>query len=455
MPTNKTPSLPIYSLFLGLLWFDYFPGLEAATGKLGSVPGVYVFGDSLVDAGNNNYLAFSVSKANYPHNGVDFPGKRPTGRFSNGKNAADAIDRYAHSPLNAFSAVESYRWTCFRTGMLGMFMLSEKFGLPLPPPYLSLRGLFKEKRRKSAAVTGVNFASGGAGIFNSSDQKLGQAIPLSHQVNHWLSIHRELTNQLGPAETQIHLSKSLFTVVIGSNDLFDYFGSFKLRRRNNPQQYTQLMADKLKEQLKRIHDTGARRFLVVGVAQIGCTPGKREKNSAIHECDEEANTWCSLYNEALVKMLQQLKQELQSSITYSYFDNFKSLHDIISNPARYGFTDVTSACCGNGKLNADIPCLPVTRYCSDRTKYLFWDRYGHPTEAAARTFIDLMLSDDSQYSSPLTLSQLMSMQTLWDLLLLQKIDIFPVHDLAVFFKILFWESELTVVTNEREQRNKE
>ena len=35
-------------------------------------------------------------------------------------------------------------------------------------------------------------------------------------------------------------------------------------------------------------------------------------------------------------MLQQLKQELQSSMTYSYFDNFKSLHDIISNPARYG-----------------------------------------------------------------------------------------------------------------------
>lgn len=91
MPTNKTPSLTITSLFLGLLWFDYFPGLKAATGKLGSVPGVYVFGDSLVDAGNNNYLAFSVSKANYPHNGVDFPGKKPTGRFSNGKNAADAI----------------------------------------------------------------------------------------------------------------------------------------------------------------------------------------------------------------------------------------------------------------------------------------------------------------------------------------------------------------------------
>ncbi|XP_056856152.1 GDSL esterase/lipase At5g55050-like [Raphanus sativus] len=376
MPTNNTPFLTMFLLLLGLLRFNSFTGLEAATGKLALVPGLYVFGDSLVDAGNNNYLAISISKANYPHNGVDFPNKKATGRFCNGKNAADAI--------------------------------AEKFGLPLPPPYLSLKGPFKEENKKSAAVTGVNFASGGAGIFNSSDHKLGQAIPLSHQVNHWLSIHQELTSQLGPAEAQNHLSKSLFAVVIGSNDLFDYFGSFKLRQETNPQQYTQSMANELKKQLKRIHDTGARRFLVIGVAEIGCIPGKRAKNSTVHECDEEANTWCSLYNEALVKMLQQLKQELQSSMTYSYFDNFKSLHDIISNPARYGLTDVTSACCGNGKLNADIPCLPIARYCSDRAKYLFWDRYGHPTEAAARILVDLMLSDDSQYSSPLNLNQLIS-----------------------------------------------
>lgn len=94
MPTNNTPFLTIFLLFLGLLRFDSFPGLEAATGKLASIPGLYVFGDSLVDAGNNNYLPISISKANYPHNGVDFPNKKPTGRFCNGKNAADAIGEF-------------------------------------------------------------------------------------------------------------------------------------------------------------------------------------------------------------------------------------------------------------------------------------------------------------------------------------------------------------------------
>lgn len=55
------------------------------------VPAVYVFGDSLVDVGNNNYLTLSIAKANHRHYGIDFLNHKPTGRFSNGKNAADFI----------------------------------------------------------------------------------------------------------------------------------------------------------------------------------------------------------------------------------------------------------------------------------------------------------------------------------------------------------------------------
>lgn len=58
------------------------------------VPAMYLFGDSLVDVGNNNYLKYSFAKANFPHNGIDFPTKKPTGRFCNGKNAADLLGKY-------------------------------------------------------------------------------------------------------------------------------------------------------------------------------------------------------------------------------------------------------------------------------------------------------------------------------------------------------------------------
>jgi len=55
------------------------------------VPAVYVFGDSLVDVGNNDYLNGTFAKAIFPYYGIDFPTKKPAGRFCNGKNAADLI----------------------------------------------------------------------------------------------------------------------------------------------------------------------------------------------------------------------------------------------------------------------------------------------------------------------------------------------------------------------------
>ena len=53
----------------------------------------FVFGDSLVDVGNNNYIG-SLARANYGANGVDFPGGgKATGRFCNGRTVPDIIGK--------------------------------------------------------------------------------------------------------------------------------------------------------------------------------------------------------------------------------------------------------------------------------------------------------------------------------------------------------------------------
>ncbi|KAM7510114.1 hypothetical protein LguiB_008989 [Lonicera macranthoides] len=46
----------------------------------------FVFGDSLVDSGNNNYLATSA-RADAPPYGIDYPTHRPTGRQHMGSEA--------------------------------------------------------------------------------------------------------------------------------------------------------------------------------------------------------------------------------------------------------------------------------------------------------------------------------------------------------------------------------
>ncbi|KAM0938713.1 putative triacylglycerol lipase [Dioscorea sansibarensis] len=57
------------------------------------VPAVIVFGDSIVDPGNNNAIETLV-KCNFPPYGKDFPQHKPTGRFCNGKIPSDFIGNF-------------------------------------------------------------------------------------------------------------------------------------------------------------------------------------------------------------------------------------------------------------------------------------------------------------------------------------------------------------------------
>ena len=53
-------------------------------------------------------------------------------------------------------------------------LAAEKVGLPPSPPYLSL--VSKSNKQNASFVNGVSFASGGAGIFNGSDEKFVSAM---------------------------------------------------------------------------------------------------------------------------------------------------------------------------------------------------------------------------------------------------------------------------------------
>ncbi|CAN1731017.1 GDSL esterase/lipase At1g29670 [Linum perenne] len=93
---------------------------------------MFVFGSSLVDNGNNNFLPGARSKANYTPYGIDFPAG-PTGRYNNGKNVVD--------------------------------LLCDKLGLPLLPPS---RDPATAADGGEGISHGVDFASGGSGIFNDT-----------------------------------------------------------------------------------------------------------------------------------------------------------------------------------------------------------------------------------------------------------------------------------------------
>ncbi|KAJ7963790.1 GDSL esterase/lipase [Quillaja saponaria] len=361
----------LVNFFLFLSFFTFSTRFRLSEAQM--VPAIYVFGDSLVDVGNNNYLSLSIAKANLPHYGIDFPTKKPNGRFTNGKNAADLI--------------------------------AEKLGLATSPPYLSLATSLASKfnKHKASFLDGVSFASGGAGIFKGTDERYRQSIPLTKQVDYYSKVYEEMKQELAYSDLQLHLSKSIFAVVIGSNDFFDYFGSSK--KNSTPQQFVDSMVFTLKEQLKRIYEFGGRKFMFVGVGAIGCCPSIRVKNKT-EECNAEMNYWSVKYNEGLNSMLKEWKMQLKD-INYSYFDTYNAMQNLIQNPASYGFAEIKAACCGIGELRAKGPCLPISSYCSNREDHIFWDEY-HPTESAYRILVDAIFGGSSKYAFPITIRQLIA-----------------------------------------------
>ncbi|CAK9161134.1 unnamed protein product [Ilex paraguariensis] len=88
----------------GGLWFMVLLILQLSKGVKGSpqVAALYVFGDSLVDDGNNNNLN-SMAKANYFPYGCDFD-RGATGRFSNGKTFADFLGNFLSQLISHHAA---------------------------------------------------------------------------------------------------------------------------------------------------------------------------------------------------------------------------------------------------------------------------------------------------------------------------------------------------------------
>jgi len=75
-------------------------------GEKNALGASFIFGDSLVDAGNNNYLS-TLSKANIPPNGIDFKasGGNPTGRYTNGRTIGDIVGNIFNFSINNLTCI--------------------------------------------------------------------------------------------------------------------------------------------------------------------------------------------------------------------------------------------------------------------------------------------------------------------------------------------------------------
>jgi hypothetical protein len=112
--TMMIPRKQLFLFFFFLFFFLFvscFAELAAVEAKTAPVA-MFVFGDSLVDTGNNDFIP-STARANFRPNGLDYPTRRPTGRFCNGKIISDFISTPSACSLIFAIAIAIALHCCF------------------------------------------------------------------------------------------------------------------------------------------------------------------------------------------------------------------------------------------------------------------------------------------------------------------------------------------------------
>ncbi|KAF3321709.1 GDSL esterase/lipase [Carex littledalei] len=280
---------------------------------------MFVFGDSLIDNGNNNYLD-SIAKSNYYPYGIDFF-EGPTGRFCNGKTVIDGM--------------------------------CDLLDLPYLPAHANPNLNF------SKLLAGVNYASAAGGILDVTGTFLGGRYSLKQQV---LNFEEDLTEikALFSNEDDYNnfLSKSIVVMVLGSNDYINNYllpTLFTSSYTYTPKQYANLLLNEYTRQILAILSLGIRKFLLAGVGPLGCIPNQRASSTGpTDQCVDQVNQMVGYFNRGLRSLVKQLNTDNPGSV--------------YPNPTKYG------------RNHGQIICLPFAIPCIERDEYIFWDVF-HPTEA--------------------------------------------------------------------------
>ncbi|KAL3522589.1 hypothetical protein ACH5RR_015423 [Cinchona calisaya] len=234
-------------------------------------------------------------------------------------------------------------------------------------------------------IIGVNYASAAAGIRDETGQQLGARISFAAQVNNYKNTVSQIVNLLGDEDSAAnYLSKCIYSVGVGSNDyLNNYFMPlyYSSSRQFTPEHYAQVLIEQYAEQIRTLYDFGARKLAFIGVGQIGCTPNALAQNSPDgRTCVARINSANQIFNNKLRGLLDEFNS-YQSDAKFIYVNAYGIFQDLINNPVAFGFRVTNAGCCGVGRNNGQITCLPLQTPCENRDEYLFWDA-SHPTEAA-------------------------------------------------------------------------
>ncbi|XP_050370066.1 GDSL esterase/lipase At5g22810 [Argentina anserina] len=318
------------------------------------VPAMFIFGDSVVDVGNNNHL-LTLVKSNFPPYGRDFVNHNPTGRFCNGKLASD-----------------------FTAENLGFASYQ--------PAYLSGEATGKN------LLIGANFASAGSGYYEAT-AKLFNAISLSQQVEYYKEYQNKVVGIGGKVNTTSIISDAIYLVSAGSSDFVqNYYVNPLVNKVYTIDQFSNILMQSYANFIQNLYALGARRIGVTTLPPLGCLPAAITLfGLGDNECVAKLNVDAVSFNNKLNVTSQNLQTKMPG-LKLVVFDIYQFLYNLVMNPADNGFAEKRRGCCGTGLLETSILCNAKSiSTCANASQYVFWDGF-HPSEAANRILADDLLS---------------------------------------------------------------
>ncbi|CAH1418150.1 unnamed protein product [Lactuca virosa] len=334
-----------------------FQGCQSSQGIFNKHVALFIFGDSLFDPGNNNYINTDPGfQANFWPYGESYFNP-PSGRFSNAEYA----------------------------------------GLPLIPAYLD--------PHYNEFLYGANFASGGAGALVETNTKFS-VLDLKTQLQYFSDLEKRYRKDLGDVKAEQLLSDAVYLFSCGCND---YLALTSNNLSNlHYEEYVGVVIGNLTDVFKGIYEKGGRKIGIGTIPPLGCLPYVRAQQPG-NTCNEELNTISSLHNRAFSKELQELTQQFEGFM-FANYDHSTALSERMKNPSKYGFKVGDSSCCGSGPLRGIYNCggkrgIREFQLCDNPDDYVFFDA-PHPSEAASRQFAEHFWNGDSKVTSPYNLKAL-------------------------------------------------
>ena len=275
------------------------PSVIASSAALPAYTGVYVFGDSLVDPGNDLRAADLIGDLPF----VGVPDGAPTadkgyfeGRFTDGYNGADLIaNKLLHEPTQP------------------------TFAFGIKDPLLGLSVPFLSK------PDGVNlsFAYGGAMAIQPD------------------SLPPDLHDQVAIYDNFTADPNALYLIVIGANDIRALVptGGAVVTGAAADAQLTAI-AGEITQEVSHLLARGARHIVVADIPDVGLTP---EYTGVPDEATRRA--LASQYVQTADARLQAdlANLTLPTGATVLDYDFQGYTHDVIADPAAHGFSNVTQA----------------------------------------------------------------------------------------------------------------